>query len=67
METSLASLLSLAESRRLFSTESKVVEVCVVLRVHQDRREEEDGEGQVEDAREEGEVRENRTSWMTCR
>ena len=38
----------------------KVVEVGVVLRVHQDR-EEEDGEGQVEVEREEGEVKENHT------
>ena len=37
----------------------KVVEVGVVLRVHQDRGEEEDGEGQVEVEREEGEVKEN--------
>ena len=43
----------------------KVVEVGVVLRVHQDRGVEEDGEGQVEVEREEGEVRENRT-WMAC-
>ena len=39
----------------------KVVEVGVVLRVHQDRGEEEDGEGQVEEEREEGEVKENHT------
>ena len=39
----------------------KVVEVGVVLRVHQDRGEEEDGEGQVEVEREEGEVKENHT------
>ena len=39
----------------------KVVEVGVVLRVHQDRDVEEDGEGQVEVEREEGEVRENHT------
>ena len=39
----------------------KVVEVGVVLRVHQDRGEEEDGEGQVEVEREEGEVKEKRT------
>ena len=44
----------------------KVVEVGVVLRVHQDRGVEEDGEGQVEVEREEGEVREKRT-WMTMR
>ena len=37
------------------------------VRVHQDRGVEEDGEGQVEVEREEGEVRENRTSWMTWR
>ena len=39
----------------------KVVEVGVVLRVHQDRGVEEDGEGQVEVEREEGEVKENHT------
>ena len=36
------------------------------VRVHQDRGVEEDGEGQVEDQGEVDEVRENRTSWMTC-
>ena len=45
----------------------QVVEVGVQVRVHQDRGVEEDGEGQVEVEREEGEVRENRTSWMTWR
>ena len=39
----------------------KVVEVGVVLRVHQDRGEEENGKGQVEVEREEGEVKENHT------
>ena len=39
----------------------KVVEVGVVIRVHQDRGEEEDGEGQVEVEREEGEVKERRS------
>ena len=39
----------------------KVVEVSVVLRVHQDRGVEEDGEGQVEVEREEGEVREKQS------
>ena len=39
----------------------KVVEVGAVLRVHQDGGEEEDGEGQVEVEREEGEVKENHT------
>ena len=39
----------------------KVVEVGVVLRVHQDRGVEEDGERQVEVEREEGEVKENHT------
>ena len=39
----------------------KVVEVGVVLRVHQDRGKEEDGKGQVEVEREEGEVKENHT------
>ena len=43
----------------------KVVEVGVVLRVHQDRGEEEDGERQVEVKREEGEVKENHTC-MAC-
>ena len=45
----------------------QVVEVGVQVRVHQDRGVEEDGEGQVEVEREVDEVRENRTSWMTCR
>ena len=39
----------------------QVVEVGVVLRVHQDRGVEEDGEGQVEVEREEGEVKERRS------
>ena len=39
----------------------KVVEIGVVLTVHQDRGVEEDGEGQVETEREEGEVKENHT------
>ena len=39
----------------------QVVEVGVRLRVHQDRGLEEDGEGQVEVEREEGEVKENHT------
>ena len=39
----------------------KVVEVGVVLRVHQDRREEENGDGQVEVEREEGEVKKKRS------
>ena len=39
----------------------QVVEVGVRLRVHQDRGVEEDGEGQVEVEREEGEVREKRS------
>ena len=43
------------------------VEVGLQVRVHQDRGVEEDGEGQVEVEREVEEVKENRTSWMTCR
>ena len=39
----------------------QVVEVGVQLRVHQDRGVEEDGEGQVEVEREEGEVKERRS------
>ena len=39
----------------------QVVEVCVQLRVHQDRGAAEDGEGQVDVEREEGEVKENHT------
>ena len=39
----------------------KVVEVGVQLKVHQDRGVEEDGEGQVEVEREEGEVKERRS------
>ena len=45
----------------------QVVEVGVQVRVHQYRGVEEDGEGQVEVEREDEEVREKRTSWMTCR
>ena len=41
----------------------QVVEVGVQVRVHQDRGVEEDEEGQVEVEREEGEVREKRSSW----
>ena len=36
-----------------------------MLRLHQDRGVEEDGEGQVAVEREEGEVKENHT-WMAC-
>ena len=43
-----------------------VVEVGVQVRVHQDRGVEEDGEGQVEVEREVEELREKRTSWVTC-
>ena len=39
----------------------QVVELSVLLGVHQDGEVEEDGEGQVEVEREEGEVREKRT------
>ena len=46
----------------------QVVEVGVQVRVHQDRGVEEDGEGQVEVEREEGEVKERRTcTWMTSK
>ena len=45
----------------------QVVEIGVQVRVHQDRGVEEDGEGQVEVEREVEELREKRTSWMTCR
>ena len=44
----------------------QVVELSVLLGVHQEGEVEEDGEGQVEVEREEGEVREKRT-WMTMR
>ena len=44
----------------------QVVEVSVLLGVHEEGEVEEDGEGQVEVEREEGEVREKRT-WMTMR
>ena len=43
----------------------QVVELSVLLGVHQDGEVEEDGEGQVEVEREEGEVKEKRTC-MTC-
>ena len=39
----------------------QVVELSVLLGVHQEREVEEDGEGQVEVEREDGEVREKRT------
>ena len=45
----------------------QVVEVGVQVKVHQDRGVEADGEGQIEVEREVDEVRENRTSWMTCK
>ena len=45
----------------------QVVEVGVQVRVHQEGGVEEDGEGQFEVEREVEEVREKRTSWMTCR
>ena len=44
----------------------QVVELSVLLGVHQEGETEEDGEGQVEVEREEGEVKEKR-SWMTMR
>ena len=39
----------------------QVVELSALLEVHEKRKVEEDGEGQVEVEREEGEVKENRT------
>ena len=44
----------------------QVVELSVLLEVHEEGEVEEDGEGQVEVEREEGEVKEKRT-WMTVR
>ena len=44
----------------------QVVELSVLLGVYEEGEVEEDGEGQVEVEREEGEVREKRT-WMTMR
>ena len=44
----------------------QVVELSVLLGVHEEGEVEEDGEGQVEVEKEEGEVRERRT-WMTMR
>ena len=44
----------------------QVVELSVLLEVHEKGEVEEDGEGQVEVEREEGEVKEKRT-WMTMR
>ena len=44
----------------------QVVELSVLLEVHEKEEEEEDGEGQVEVEEERGEVREKRTyTWMT--
>ena len=45
---------------------NQVVELSVLLEVHEKREVEEDGEGQVEIEREQGEVKEKRT-WMTVR
>ena len=53
----------MAEWRRSFSTESGVVEVGLQVREHQDRGEEEDGEGQVEVKRE---VEENQRQQHMC-
>ena len=44
----------------------QVVELSVLPGVHEEGEVEEDGEGQVEVEREEGEVKEKRT-WMTMR
>ena len=44
----------------------QVVELSVLLGVHEEGEVEKDGEGQVEVEREEGEVKEKRT-WMTMR
>ena len=44
----------------------QVVELSVLLAVHEEGEMEEDGEGQVEVEREESEVKEKRT-WMTVR
>ena len=46
--------------------DDQVVELSVLLGVHEEGEVEEDGEGQVEVEREEGEVKEKRT-WMTMR
>ena len=58
-------MLPFAELRRLGCMVIKVVELSVLLGVHQEGGVEEDGEGQVEVEREEGEVKERR-SWMAC-
>ena len=57
------SLLPLAEWRRLFSTDSRFVEVGVQVRVHQEGETEEDGEVQVEV---EKEVEENQGGQHMC-
>ena len=59
--TSWASLLSFADLRRFVLHGVQVVEVGVLLRVHQDRGVEEDWEGQVQVEREESEVKERRS------
>ena len=45
--------------------DAQVLELRVLLGVHQEGEREEDEEGQVEAEREEGEVKERR-SWMAC-
>ena len=44
----------------------QIVELIVLLEVHEKEEVEEDGEGQIEVEREEGEIKEKR-SWMTTR
>ena len=56
----------MAEWRRLFSTESRVVEVGLQVREHQDRGEEEDGEGQVEVERERSKRIKDNNTCATC-
>ena len=53
-------------SRRLCWHGVQVVELSVLLGVHEKEEVEEDGEGQVEVEREEGEAKEKRT-WITTR
>ena len=62
----LASLLPLRGGAQVVLHGDQVVELSVLLGVHQDREVEKDGEGQVEVEREEGEVKEKRTC-MTMR
>ena len=66
VETSQASLLPLVRGGAQVLHGDQVVELSVLLEVHEREEEEEDGERQIEVGSERGELKERRT-WMTMR